>query len=260
MIPETLTARSYRFAFLFSGQPQMTRDDNLHFYDNLTAEGIDLPVFEQKKNEIILQNIGGGVPPNILRVTVGHFNDKFRLFVLEDFPSRTMEIFQQIADASWKVFSEVWKLSAQGLSLAEVTLRYTAVAEGGDATKFLIESCSKIPKEALTALGRPIQGVGFRFVSPVLVAPDEKPPLSNADFNVVIETLLEDPTRLYIQVTVKWPSLPLPAARGPIEGTKGLPTFLNPECREPSWYLKQVEDFIKNQVVNFFLMAKNRNR
>lgn len=255
MIPRTLSGRSYRFAFLFSGQPQMSRQDNLRFYDLLTAESVDLPTFEQKKNEIVLQNVGGEVPPNIMRITVGHFNDKFRLFILENFPNRTMEIFRQTADAAWKVFSKVWKSSAQGLSLAEVTLRYTAAAEGGDATNFLLENCLKIPKEALASLGRALQGVGFRLVSPVLVVPNEKPPLSNADFNVNIETLLEDRSRLYIQVTTKWPSLPLPAARGPVEGAKGLPTFLNPECREPSWYLKEVESFVENQIQHFLHTA-----
>jgi hypothetical protein len=256
MVPGTLSARSYRFAFLFSGQPQMSRDDNLRFYDNLTAQGVELPTFEQKKNEIILQNTRGDVPPYIMRVTVGHFTDKFRLFILEDFPSGSMEIFQQTADAAWKVFSDVWKGSTQGLSLAEATLRYTAVAKGGSATNFLLGSCLKIPKEALASLGRPAHGVGLRLVSPVLVAPNGKAPLSNADFNLNIETLLEDPSRLYIQVTVKWPSLPLPPARRPeAADTKGLPAFLNPECREPSWYLKEVEGFVKKQIEDFLCNA-----
>jgi hypothetical protein len=234
----------------------MSRDNNLKFYDNLTAQGVELPIFEQKKNEIILQSVTGGTPPNILRVTVGHFNDKFRLFVLEDFPNGSMEIFQQTVDASWKVFNEVWHTPQQGLSLAEVTLRYTAAAEGGNATDFLLNKCMKIPKKALASLGRGLQGVGLSLVSPVIVAPDNKPPLSNADFAMSVETLLEDPSRLYIQVTVKWPSLPLPAARGPVEGAAGLPAFLNPECKEPSWYLKQVENFVKNQISGFLLSAK----
>lgn len=255
MIPETLTGRSYRFAFLFSGQPQMSRDDNLRFYDQLTAQGIDLPTFEQKKNEILLQNVIGGTPPNIMRVTVGYFNDKFRLFVMEDFPSRTMEIFRRTADASWKVFSRIWKPSDQGLSLAEVTLRYTAVAEGGNATTFLLKSCLRVPQAALLSLERKLQGAGLRLVSPVLVAQDDKPPLSSADFNLNIETLLEDTSRLYIQVTIKWPSLPLPAARRPAKGTKSLPTFLNPECRKPSWYLKEAQSFVENQIQTFLLAA-----
>lgn len=251
MISGTLTGRSYRFAFLFSGQPQMSKEDNFRFYEELTAQGVDFPIFEQKKNEIILQNKGSEVPPNIVRVTVGHFNDKFRLFVLEDFPAASIKIFEQTTDAAWKVFSAIWKPSVQGLSLAEVTLRYTAAAEGGNSTNFLANSCLRIPKKTLAYLGRELNGIGIRLVSPVLVASDKKVPLSNADFNVTIETLLEDPSRLYIQATVKWLSLPLPAARGPVPGAKGLPLFLNPECREPSWYLKQVEGFVKNQIEGF---------
>jgi len=256
MIPATLNARSYRFAFVFSGQPQMDRSKNLEFYDKLTAEGTDFPIFEQHKNEIILQNVGSGVPPNVLRVTIGNFKDKFRLFILEDFPNKTMEIFQQTADAAWKVLSEIWKPPVQALSLAEVTLRYTAAAEGGDATNFLLNKCLKITKESLAVLERKLQGVGLRLVSPVVVAPDEKIPLANADFNVMIETLLEDASLLYIQVTSKWPSFPLPTARGTMAGPQGMPTFLNPECKNPSVYLKAVESFVKKQIQNFFLKMK----
>lgn len=256
MIPATLNARSYRFAFAFSGQPQMDRAKNLDFYDKLTAEGIDFPIFEQHKNEIILQNVGSGVPPNVLRVTIGNFKDKFRLFILEDFPNKTMEIFQQTADKSWKVLSEIWKPPVQALNSAEVTLRYTAAAEGGNATNFLLNNCLKIPKDSLAALERKLQGVGLRLVSPVLVAPDEKLPLSNADFNVVVETLLEDPSLLYIQITSKWPSFPLPTAREAMPGGEKIPTFLNPECKKPSVYLKEAENFVKKQMKNFFLKMK----
>lgn len=258
MLPETLNARSYRFAVLYNGQPEMSRADNLNFYDKLTAKGVELPIFEQKKTEILLQNVTEGAPRNVLRINVGHFKDKFRLLVLEDNPSKSMEIFQQTADAAWKVLSDIWHpLSKGGLFLVETNLMYTAASEGGNSTNFLLNSCLRIPKEAMEVLGRPVSGVGVRLVSPVLIAPDGKPPLANADFNVSIETLLEDPSRLYIQAIAKWPSLPLPAIRPP-EGTtvKPLPSFLNPECKEPSWYLKQVEGFIKEQAVGFLKSAK----
>ena len=255
MVSDTLTARSYRVALLFSGQPQMERKDNLKFYDNLTAQGIALPTFEQRNNEIILQNVTAGAQLSVLRVSVGHFTDKFRLFILEDFPGKTMKIFQETADAAWKVFSDVWQESAQGISLAEVTLRYTAVAEGGSATGFLLDKCLRVPKESLAALGRELNGMGIRLVSPVVVAPKQEPPLANADFNANIETLLEDPSRLYMQVTAKWPSLPLPAARKPVVGAEGMPPFLNPECQKPSWYLGQVESFIRNQIAGFLTKA-----
>jgi hypothetical protein len=260
MLPGTLSARSYRIAIVYNGQPEMSKTDNLHFYENLTAKGVELPVFEQKKSEIVLQNTVEGVPRNITRIMVGHFSDKFRLFLFEDYPNRTMEIFQETADAAWKVLSDIWHpMSRGGLALVEVTLIYTAASEGGNSTHFLLNSCLKIPKEALEILNRPLGGIGLKLVSPVLVTTDDKPPLPNADFNFSIETLLEDPSRLYIQGTVKWPSLPLPPVPPPQSvGAKPLPTFLNPECREPSWYLKQTESYIKKQIVDFLLTAKKK--
>lgn len=258
MLQNTLTARSYRYACLFSGHPQMDREKKVRFYDNLTAQGVEIGNFEQKANEIILTN--SPAPPNIRRVVVGNFQDKFRLFVLEEFPNETIEFFKKIADAAWKVFSDVWTPPAQGFLLAEVTLRHTAAAEGGDATKFLQKSCIKIPQTSLDFLGRRLQGIGLNLVSPVLVAPDGKAPLANADFKVSIETLLNDPSRLYIQMTTKWPSTPLPTARGPRDDMKGLPTFLNPECQKPSWYLEQAENFVKKQVVGFLCKVKTDGR
>jgi len=239
----------------------MDRERKVRFYDNLTAQGVEIGNFEQKANEIVLTN--SPAPPNIRRVVVGHFQDKFRLFVLEDSPNETIEVFKKIADAAWKVFSDVWTPPAQGFSLAEVTLRYTAVAEGGNATNFLLKSCIKIPKTSLDLLGRPLQGIGLRLVSPTLVtkaASEGKFPLANADFNINIETLLDDQSRLYIQLTAKWLSIPLPPARGQMSNIPGLPTFLNPECQKPSWYLEQAENFVKEQVVSFLCKAKADGR
>lgn len=252
-----IIGRSYRFAFLFSILPQMSREANFSFYDKLAGEGVELPVFEQKKNEILLQKIGNGRPPNVLRINVGHFSEKFRLFIMEDFPEGSMKVFNDTADIAWKVFSETWSVS-NALQLAEVTLRYT-VPVGGNSLDFLLDNCLRLPTESLRALERELNGVGIRLVSPVTVAKtDEQIPLSGADFNVNIETLLEDPTRLYIQVRSKWPSIPLPTARRPDSETKGIPTFLNPECQKPSWYLNQVESFVETQIEKFLALAEKK--
>ena len=257
MIAGSLTARSFRFALVFAGQPQMRTDKNIKFYDQLTAQGVDFPSFEQRKNEIVLQNIGATGPKHIIRISVGHFEDKFRLFGMEDFPSRSIEIFNEIADKSWDVFGQIWNLLPQSLALAEVTLRYTAAAKGGNATEFLASTCLRLPSESVKSLGRPLSGIGLRIVSPVMISAQEgKISLANADINAHVETLLEDPSLLYIQITVKWPSLPLPPARGQGGYPEGMPTFLNPECRKPSWYLKEVESYVTNQLTKFLCAAK----
>lgn len=257
MIPESLSSRSLRFAFLFSGRPEMSREQKVRFYEDLTGSGIELPSFDQKKNEIVLQNVSEGVPPSVTNVTVGHYGDKFRLFVMDDFPASSTKIFKDTADAALKTFSGIWKDSAQGLSLTEVTLRYIVAAEGGNATNYLMKSCLRIPIPAVKALARPLAGVGIRLVSPVCVDSTQKAPLANADFNINIETLLEDPSKLYLQVMAKWPSLPLPAARKPDAQTGSLPTFLNPECRKPSWYIDQVEKYTKEHLIGFLAGAKD---
>jgi len=254
-----LTGRSYRFAFVFSVLPEMTRNDNLDFYDKLTAQGVELPALEQKKNEIVLQKIGNGRPVNVFRVIVGHFQGKFRLFVMEDFPVGSIELFNKTADAAWKVFSETWKVSGEVLQLTEVTVRYTAPV-GADSKDFLLKNCLKIPTECLSALERNLNGVGIRLISPVIVGGGEKTPLPGADFNAHIESLLEDPGRLFIQVTSKWLSVPLPTARYSESTAKGVPTYLNPECQKPSWYVRQVESFVRDQIDKFLTLAGSTDR
>ena len=83
------------------------------------------------------------------------------------------------------------------------------------------------------------------------IGEEEKPlPLAGADGNLLVETLLDDPSRLFFQLTSKWPSISLPPG-----GPPGAPRDLNVEIRKPSEYLEDVYEFLTGSVFEFLTEA-----
>jgi hypothetical protein len=170
----------------------------------------------------------------------------------EDFPTVPFQNIKETADLAWDAFSQVWALERIGNSpvLTEVTLRLTAAAEGGDATTFLRDRALHLKSEALARLGRGTQGIGIRLVSPLQINTMGPPlPLQGAEANLLVETLLEDPTRLFLEFTSKWPTLALP----PMLVAEGAPLILNLDLRKPSEYLEDTYAYISGPVVDFLL-------
>jgi len=75
----------------------------------------------------------------------------------------------------------------------------------GDARRFLMERVSKIGSEALGPFGRPMHTVGLRYFFPMV---EDKP----FEFDVRIESLMEDPHTLYFQNRGKFVVPPVEAA------------------------------------------------
>jgi hypothetical protein len=248
MVPNSIAVRSSTFAFVFPSQPELRREDNLRFYDRVTSAGVDLPEFNQGTNALVLLRKTGGTPPHTFFVRVDHFKQQLRFVVSEEFPRKSFDLFKEAADIGWDAFQEVWPLDKLGGRpvIAEVTLRVTAAAEGGDATGYLIDRILRVSHAGLHKLGRQITGVGLRLVFPVQV-PGESLPLSGGDGNLLIESLLEDPSRLFLQLTTKWPSIALPPGTLPNEGPREI-TF---ETRKPSDYLEEVYSYLTEQSVQF---------
>lgn len=250
MIPTSIAVRSSTFAFVFPTQPELGREENLRFYDHATSGGLDLPEFSQKANALVLKRQSGGTPPNAIAIRVDHFQKQLRFLVTEDFPRKTFELFKETADIAWDAFQEVWPIGKLGgrPSLAEVTLRFTAAAEGGNATDFLVDRVLKVSHGGLAKLGRKVQGAGLRLVFPVEVPVSGGDiPLSGGDGNILIETLLEDPSKVFFQMTTKWPFVAIP--RGSV--TEGGPQEINADMLKPSEYLDAVYRYVTDQVVNF---------
>jgi hypothetical protein len=250
VIPQSLTLRSVAIARVFATQPELQRDENLRFYDSVTGQGVDLPELVQSARQVQLLKRAPGQPAGAFQVLIDHLGSQLRFLVSEDYPPRPFALFAKDADATWDAFLGVWPLNRLGGRpiLSEVTLRMTAASESGSATTFLVDRVLHLSTDSLARLGRAVLGVGLRVIVPLQVGSrDEKLPLNGADINLLVETLVDDPSRLYFEITAKWPALPLP----PEIVAQGGPSFLNAEVRKPSEYLEDVYSYLTDRVVTF---------
>jgi hypothetical protein len=247
MIKDSLSVRSAAMAFIFPTQPALSREANLKFYDLATQAGLELTEFSQTQTEVTLAQRRHGPPRGQFFVRVDHFGPHLRFLISDEFPTRALSLVQENSDSAWEAFQQVWPLDRIGYpALSEVTIRLTASTEGGNATEYLMKRVMHLPQVALSGLGRQPQGVGVKLMFPIQVGRPERVPLDGADGTLSVETLLEDPSRLYIELLVKWPKIPLPPNAPP-----GLPAQLNAEVRKPSEYLEDVYGYLSNQVVTF---------
>jgi hypothetical protein len=183
-------------------------------------------------------------------VIVDYHGEGLRLLLRQEGGRKALTQIYEEFDLAWSAFKHVFNPPAP--VLAEVTTKSTAPAPSDNSTSFLLGQCMRIRKEAHSSLRRGVYGAGIRLTGFVEVAFDpaqggENPPLRHGDFNVLVETLLEDPRFLYFQVTAKWP-------RAQIQGPAGV-SVINPDAERPSHYVTQVDEFLKTNLVGFLSEA-----
>ena len=259
MIQDSFTLRRAAVAYMFPGKPQLTRDDNLKFYDTVTRQGVDVPQFTQKDTSVQLARLRPGTPPGAFLVEAGEHQGRMRFLVAEEWPStRTLELTGKDADIGWDSFREVWPPKRVGGKpvLVEVNLRSTAAVRGGSATEFLRDHCLHLTQASLKQLAREVSGLGLKIVLPVQVSTGgDEIPLNGAAGEIRVETLLDDPTRLYIEATFNWPAIPIPEE---VREQIGGPNRINAEVLRPSEYLRNADDYLKGQLTSFLLALGER--
>lgn len=126
-----------------------------------------------------------------------------RIEMIHDFPSTDLQGF-------WRTVQDILTESTKALQipafiLQQYLIRKTANPLGEpDARKFLIQNVCSIKNHALQAFGRPFHGVGLRFFFPAT-------PEAPFEFDVKVESLLRDPTQIFLENTAKF-YLPIPTA------------------------------------------------
>ena len=253
MLPETFSLRRAAVAYVFPGRLELRREDNLAFYDRVTAQGVDVPQFQQEPT--LLKLVRPASPKGMFQIEVGHYKQNFRFLVAEVWPTKPMKILAESADIAWDCFQETWpanRLGGARASFVETSLRLSAAAEGGNATTFLADRALRISHEALAKLGRGLNGIGLTLMLPVDLTPGPDASLGGAQVTIRIETLLDDPSCLFLEIVAKWPSISVPPE---IRQQSGAADFLNPEVFAPSAYLNQTYDFVTQQAADFLNKA-----
>ena len=261
MIPDAFRLRRAVVAYVFSGQPEIRREEALQFYDRVTGEKVDVPQFNFERSTLSLARVGSGDRAPTFQAEVGPHEGNFRLLIVETWPDRALELIKQDADIIWEKFQKTWPENRVGGRpvVVETRFRLDVPAEGGDATEYLVDDVLHLPHKAIEELGRSVHGMGLKINIPVEASFDETgegadTPLNFADSRIRIETLLDDTSRLYLEMVNKWPSVPLPAEARQQHG-QDLPTRINPEPRRPSEYLDDSYRYLTGRVANFVTTA-----
>ncbi len=158
-----------------------------------------------------------------------------RIEMVHDFPSTDLQGFWRTAQ---DVLAEsIRMLQIPAFVLQQYLIRKTAnpLAEA-DARVFLVQKVCSIESQSLEALGRPFHGIGLRFFFP---ASQEAP----FEFDVKVESLLRDPSQLFLENTAKF-YVPIPIADlMPIEKN-----------------LEATERFLAHTFVNFLCQFNPRSK
>lgn len=158
-----------------------------------------------------------------------------RIEIIHDFPSTDLQGFWRTAQ---DVLAESTKmLQIPAFMLQQYLIRKTAnPLKEADARVFLVQRVCSIENSALEAFGRPFHGIGLRFFFP---ASQEAP----FEFDVKAESLLRDPTQLYLENTAKF--------YVPIQTTDLMPIEKN---------LEATEQFLAHTFVNFLCQFNPRSK
>lgn len=262
---EDVTLRRSALAYVFPENPQLTREENLQFYDRVTASGVHVGGFQVEGPELILKRTPAPARSG-LEIRVGSFGraPKLRLLIAHLVGEDPVKMSRETADLVWQAFQKVWGGKVSRPDLTEVTLEFSIPAPGGDAERFVIDKVGRVSHAALQNLGRDPEGTGFRFrAGPAIHLGDAEsaPPLPGAGIDLRIERLVE-PTgaQLFVQAQVQWPAINLPTEKLPPQLREQVgDTFLqvNPRAESPNHYLEQVYEYVTGNVVEFLREASS---
>ena len=256
---EELTLTKSAIAYVFKENPTLHREDNLAFYDKVTSSGIDMPSFSFEGGSELQLTRQAGQRKAGIEVRVGTFQgSKMRLLVAQRVEQAPVESTRENADQIFQAFQEVWQERVSQPELTEVTQEFEAPAPTGKAIAFMRDSVARLNKKALGSLGRELTGFGLRFMSGPVVhfGKDDVPApvLPGADITLRVESLLRDPSMVFIHAMCKWPQLNVPVDKlpGDVQSQIEGPIFqVNPKARQPTFYLDQVYEFVTHNVVGF---------
>lgn len=195
---ETLLLRGYRLTLSFQPKVKLLREKGFAFAQKLssfmTITQADIKperwVFVQQEGEDPRGHLSVQLTPELLQLEAA-------------FPTQRAEWHELKRDAVLEAFSEMFKPAALVRTVALVACVLPLEV---DAREFLASEIMAISKGRLRHIGRPIHVVGLRLGCPPFQkkSGDEVEVLPSS-LEVKIESLAEDPTKLFLEAAVDWP-------------------------------------------------------
>jgi hypothetical protein len=225
LFEDTKVPHHFGVGFTFLPQPEFTPARFLEFQQQLARRGLNFSntVFGIHQCQLLEQSTHLAVVLTAIPPSTGQLAVVCSLPVqisIDDFASES----ESVLDA----FRDVWVAPLQAIT-RDCTLRYTLAAPAAHAFQYLWEERLHQKDSAIQLFGRPILGGGLRFVLPGL---GDDPKTQNIE--VKIESLLADPSKLFVETQAIWPR---PLAAG--------------EPFEVGLLLSTVAEYIKGPVMNF---------
>ena len=192
-----LTPRGYHVGIGFTPAVSLVRKEGLRLVtrleDYLDVQHINLEPHQWQIGQPERESGTAGerflvtVRPN--RLNIEHF-----------FPGRALEQFEERMRSVLEVFGEI--MHPQVIVQSGAMARFTFQLDE-DARVFLAQRKLHLDQPALAPFGRPAHVIGLRLFFPLVAA---KQPEARRDWqvNVRIESLAEDPRRLFIEADAQW--------------------------------------------------------
>ena len=179
--------------FVFAPGAEVTQERQLAFQTQLVNRQMEFDQSRRDGNQIILlrtlgshlqiQVLGGGTP-------VG------QLLVIAERPVHTLDLIKKEMDEVVAAFEGCWG-QPQQIVARDATIRLLFATDGGHAFQYLWEDRLGQSDTDLSALGRPVQGGGLRFVMPPI---GEK-----FQIELKVESFLTDSSKLFLETQFVWP-------------------------------------------------------
>lgn len=213
--------------------PDLAASRHLDFQRRLADEKVDFNEASTKGGQAIFRRQG----PVNLKVQVGPIQGNQpvgQLLIIGSADPQSAsveagvspEIFVSEAEAVTDIFEELWPERRQ-IVARDATLRLLYDSGTDHAFQFLWEHRFGQAGQTLNAIGRPVLGGGLRLVMPPVSGESE-------DFTEVkIESFLQDPSKIFIETSIKWPK---PIAEG---------------IMQPDGMVQALETFTEEKVIPF---------
>ncbi|MEA3367603.1 MAG: hypothetical protein U9R68_05760 [Planctomycetota bacterium] len=216
----------YGLNFLFLPAPGLETQKTLAFQSALAEAGVDLPTANRSQHSLELHRESPSLKVGIKEVgpNIG------QLFLLSSWPERNLSVFEKESEAVVVAYERTWDAPKQFVA-RDATIRCLYACHDCDhAFQFIWEEVLAQQAERTTRFGKPIWGGGLRFVMPP--GKDEEPEPTQTE--VKIESFLQDPGKLFVQVQMSWP--------------KPTEEYMFAKCTK---LLERVEAYINSDVMAF---------
>ncbi|MCA9256379.1 MAG: hypothetical protein KDA33_12115 [Phycisphaerales bacterium] len=223
MLPQTVKTRGIHVGIRFAPQAPLDKQHRQAFQMKAN-EGFDWQRHEYAANA---WRLSSPQPENDRRSELKFTIQPDAMAFEDQFPTGPIDLFQDNLKLAMGVVGDVFRPQLM-IGGSGCLIRLTAQSATGDSRRFLGQHCMRM-EDQLKPLGRPVFGVGFKLLLPAVQG--EGQPHWQATMRV--ESLMEDPKQLFIEVDARWPN----------------PTQWSAD--EAANRLRTAFDFSTNQVVSF---------